>query len=139
MRLTFEPLGEAQLPTLTRWLQCPHVRAFWDDGERDTAAVRAHSFRPGRTVPGFVFSVDGRAAGFIQRQQVAPGHDSFAWAASDGATWGIDLLIADAGLTGQNLGPQVIRAFVEALCAGRPAVQRALVDPSPENTRAIRA
>ena len=36
---------------LTAWLQAPHVRAFWDDGERDEAAVEAHYFAPERDAP----------------------------------------------------------------------------------------
>lgn len=39
--LTFTPFTAADVPLLTRWLQAPHVRAFWDDGERDEAAVAA--------------------------------------------------------------------------------------------------
>lgn len=122
-----------------RWLQQPHVRAFWDDGRRDVAAVRAHYFRPGQNVLGSIFSVDGRAAGFIQRQHITPGHGLFAWAAMNGETWGIDMMIGNAGLAGQGLGAQVIRAFVEALRAERPALRRVLIDPASENTRAIRA
>ncbi|GGO20754.1 GNAT family N-acetyltransferase [Deinococcus humi] len=139
MRITFELLSEAHLPTLTRWLPQPHVRAFWDDRERDVAAVRAPYCRPGREVPGFVFSLDGWAAGFIQSQHITPGHGFYSWAASDGETWAIDVLIGDAELTGQGWGPQVIRTFVGKLRAERPALRRVLIDPASENTRAVRA
>jgi aminoglycoside 6'-N-acetyltransferase len=139
MPISFEPLGERHVPLLTHWLQQPHVRAFWDDGERDEAAVRAHYFRPGRHVPGFVFLVDGQAAGFIQREQVTAGHPFFAWAAPHGETWGLDLLIGEEALTGQGLGPRVITAFLQELRTQRPATARLLIDPALDNRRALRA
>lgn len=75
MTVTFEPLTRGHLPLLHAWLQAPHVRAFWDDGERTLAAVEAHYFAPGRQVPGFVFSLEGRPTGFLQSAPVLPGHD----------------------------------------------------------------
>ncbi|GAA5534707.1 GNAT family N-acetyltransferase [Deinococcus aluminii] len=139
MPISFEPLAPAHLPLLHRWLQEGHVRAFWDDGERTADAVRAHYFRVGWDVPGFVFRVDGRAAGFIQRERVTPGHEFARWAAPEGETWGVDLLIGEADLTGRGLGAAVIQAFLAHLQAERPALHRVLIDPSPANTRAVRA
>jgi aminoglycoside 6'-N-acetyltransferase len=139
MQIAFEVLTPAHLPLLTRWLQAPHVRAFWDDGERDEAAVRATYFQPGDDEPGFVFRVEGRAAGFLQRERVGPGHEFLPWAHPDGETWGVDLLIGEPDFTGRGLGPQVIRAFVAHLRAERPGARRVLIDPSPANVRAVRA
>ena len=139
MRIHFEPLTEDDVPLLTRWLQEPHVRAFWDDGERDEAAVRAHYFRVGRDVPGFVYRVDGRAAGFIQTEKVTSEHEFWPWAAPERETWGIDLLIGEVGLTGRGLGPQVIRAFIARLRRQRPDLQRIVIHPNARNTGAIRA
>lgn len=136
--LSFEALTLADVPLLTRWLQAPHVRAFWDDGERDEAAVRATYFGENEE-RGFVFRVDGRAAGFIQRERVEPGNEFFPWAHPDGETWGVDLLIGEPDLTGRGLGPQVIRAFLAHLRAERPGARRVLIDPSPANVRAVRA
>ncbi|EYB69636.1 hypothetical protein DEIPH_ctg004orf0163 [Deinococcus phoenicis] len=101
--------------------------------------MRAHYCRVGRDVPGFVFRVDGRAAGFLQRERVTPGHAFAPWAAPEGETWGVDLLIGEPDLTGRGLGPQVIRAFLAHLRAERPDVRRVLIDPSPANARAVRA
>ncbi|GAA5513229.1 aminoglycoside N(6')-acetyltransferase type 1 [Deinococcus carri] len=139
MPVTFEPLTPAHLPLLHGWLQAPHVRAFWDDGERTLGAVQAHYFRAGRDVPGFVFRVDGRAAGFIQRERVTPGHEFAPWAAPSGETWGVDLLIGEPDLTGRGLGATVVTAFLAHLRAERPELRRVLIDPSPANTRAVRA
>ncbi len=90
-------------------------------------------------MPGFVLLVDGQAAGFIQREQVTAGHPFFAWAAPHGETWGLDLLIGEEALTGQGLGPRVIAAFMGELRAERPATARILIDPAPDNRRALQA
>ncbi|MBB5234912.1 GNAT family N-acetyltransferase [Deinococcus budaensis] len=139
MTISFERLQEEHLPLLTRWLQAPHVRAFWDDGERDEAAVRASYLEDGEEEPGFVFRVEERAAGFIQRERITEENEFWPWAAPEGETWGVDLLIGEPDLTGQGLGPAVIRAFLEALRAERPRLRRVLIDPSPANVRAVRA
>ncbi|PNY81918.1 GNAT family N-acetyltransferase [Deinococcus koreensis] len=139
MRIRFEALREEDVPLLTRWLQAEHVRAFWEDGERDEAAVRAHYFRVGRDVPGFIFSVDDRPAGFIQTEKVTSEHEFWPWATPVGETWATDLLIGEMELTGQGLGPQVIRAFIAGLQLQRPDLRGVVIDPDARNIRAIRA
>lgn len=139
MPILFEPLKRAHVPLLTHWLQQPHVRDFWDDGERDEAAVEAHYFEPERDAAGFIFSVDGQPAGYIQCYPVNANNEFWPWAASVGETWGIDMLIGEVGLTGRGLAAQIIRAFIQAMQAEHPALRRALIDPDSRNLRAIRA
>ena len=143
MQIAFEPLRPAHLPLLTAWLQQPHVRAHWDDGERDEASVRAHYFEANRLegnreVPGYVFTLDGQPAGFIQHERVTPEHEFFPWAATQGESWGLDLFIGEAALLGRGVGPQVIRAFITSTRAAHP-VRRFLIDPDSRNLRARRA
>jgi aminoglycoside 6'-N-acetyltransferase len=133
--VSFGPLTRSHLPLFTGWLQQPHVRAFWDDGERDEASVAAQYFGDGRE-PGFIFSLAGRPAGFIQRERVTAEHEWARWAR--GETWGLDLLIGEAELIGRGHGPAVIAAFLARTCAEH-GVQRFLIDPDCHNLRAIRA
>lgn len=139
MPIHFNALTPSHVPLLTRWLQQQHVRDFWDDGERDEAAVQAHYFAPQRDARGFIFSVDGQPAGYIQCYPVSAASNFGHWAAPIGETWGIDLLIGEASRTGQGLAPQVIRAFIQTLQAEHPALRRILIDPDSRNGRAIRA
>ena len=138
MQLRFEPLSPPHLPLLTAWLQEPHVRAFWDDGERDEASVWAHYFEQNRDVPGYIFTLAGRPAGFIQHERLTPGHEYAEWSAEQGETWGLDLFIGEEALLGRGIGPQVIRAFVELTRATHP-VRRFVIDPDSRNLRARRA
>lgn len=140
MSILFSPLSRADVPLLTVWLQAPHVRAFWDDGERDEAAVEAHYFAPERDAPGFLFGVEGTAVGFLQIYPVGPEAEFAAFAAATGETWGVDLLIGDVACTGQGLGPAAIRAFLMRWQAERQGtLRRLLIDPEVRNVRAVRA
>lgn len=132
----FERLAEAHLTLLHGWLQAPHVRAFWDDGERTLEQVRAHYFED-REVKAFVFTLDSQPAGYIQAYSVPPGAEFGAWRAATGETWGIDLYIGAAHLLGRGQARSIILAFVERLQTRHPRLRRVLIDPETHNARAI--
>lgn len=137
--LTFTPFTAADVQRLTRWLQAPHVRAFWDDGERDEAAVAASYGLPDSEMTELLIRVDGRPVGFLQTQEIAPGHEFAPWAAPVGESWALDLLIGEAALTGQGLGPALIQAFADHWQGRRPRLRRLVIDPDERNVRARRA
>lgn len=137
--LTFTPFTAADVPLLTRWLQAPHVRAFWDDGERDEAAVAASYGLPDSEMTELLMRVGGQPVGFLQTQEVAPGHEFAPWAAPVGESWALDLLIGEEDRTGQGLGPALIRAFADHWRAQRPGLRRLVIDPDERNVRARRA
>jgi aminoglycoside 6'-N-acetyltransferase len=138
--IRFDTLTPAHLPLLHGWLQQPHVRAYWDDGERTPEAVAAHYFAPEhlQEVSSFVFWLAGRPAGYLQTYPVGPGDEFAAYRHPDGRTWGLDLLIGEAALTGQGYGPAVLGAFM-AYWSGHRPVRRYLLDPDSRNARAVRA
>lgn len=104
MPIRFDSLTVADVSLLTRWLQELHVRAFWDDGERDEATVYDHSFAPERDAPGFILRVDGHPTGFLKTERIAEGHEFQPWATPAGETWAIDLLIGEVEQTGRGWG-----------------------------------
>lgn len=134
--VSFWPLEEAHLRQLHGWLQQPHVREFWDDGDRTPEQVWA-SFFEERDVEAFVFSVGGRAAGYIQAYAVGLDSDFTAFRAPAGQTWGIDLFIGETDLLGRGHAVPVIEAFIGRLRAVHPDLQRVLIDPETRNGRAV--
>lgn len=95
--------------------------------------MEAHYLGAAREVPGFVFLLNDRAAGFIQRERVGAQHEFAAWAL--GETYGLDVLIGEPDLIGRGHGPRVIRAFTALTCA-EVSVDRFLIDPDTANRRA---
>ncbi len=134
----FLPLSPDHLGPLHGWLQQAHVRAFWDDGDRSTEQVWANYFTPDDTVR-FVIVLDGRLAGYLQAYPVEPDSDYAGWRSPEGDTWGTDLLLGNPADIGRGLGPRVIGTFAVFWQARHPSLRRLLVDPNPQNTRAIRA
>lgn len=135
----FSPLALAHLPLLHGWLQRPHVREFWDDGDRTPQQVRAHYFASEREVLSFIIRLDGQEAGYIQAYPVTLGSDYAPWRREMGETWGIDLFIGEAKWLGQGHAAPIIRAFLTQLRRLRPELARVLIDPAAHNERARRA
>lgn len=136
--IRFELLKAADIPLLTRWLQEPHVRPFWK-GEPSEAAADAHYLSVNRKIFGFVVYMNDHPVGFVQCQNIGSEHQFYAWASSAGETWGMNLLIGEAALTGISLAQSVIEQFICKMIFEHPKVSLILVDPNVDNKRAIRA
>ena len=134
-RIIFEPLAEIHLAGLHGWLQAPHVREFWDDGDRTPEQVWARYLD--EPEDSWVFTLDGRPAGYIQIYPVDAESKFAAHRAAVGETWGIDLFIGETGLLGRGYAVGVIEAFLHHLKALHPALSRVLIDPETRNARAI--
>ncbi len=110
---------------LLDWLQRPHVKQWWDNGDDTLAKVAAHySMDPDETRR-FIVLADGAAVGYFQYSRLDP------------AQVGTDQFLADAGTLSQGLGTRCLKDFV-ALIARNEAFETISVDPHPENRRAIR-
>jgi aminoglycoside 6'-N-acetyltransferase len=139
---TFAPVTIADLPLLRGWLREPHIREWWGEPEVELSYIRDMVEGRDSTRP-FIFSVDGRPAGYIQYWFVGH-HQNAAWIADH--PWlaelpadaiGVDLSIGEPGMLSRGIGSAVLRAFVERLVGqGHRTV---VIDPDPGNKRAVRA
>lgn len=134
MKIGFRPFGEADFARLRDWIARPHWQEWWGDPDEQVEVIRADLREPGFAA--FIFTLDGRDAGYIQSWQ-----PNSAWEipidAPPEAARGIDLSIAEAADLGQGVGRRVIAAYVARLAA--EGIRRVLIDPHPDNTRARRA
>jgi aminoglycoside 6'-N-acetyltransferase len=108
-------------PSVSRWLDQPHVRRWWVDADPDPQAV---SEKYGPLVDGseptemFVICTGSRPIGLIQRYRVC---DYPEWARTlsvitDGDTAaGIDYLIGEPDALNQGFGSEAIRSFVATI------------------------
>ena len=86
---------------------------------------------------GFIFSVDGEPAGYIQ-SWLPVQYESERWAKNlTPDTPGIDIFVGPAEMTGKGVASRAIRAFVPQLFAG--TAPRVIIDPDAGNIRALRA
>lgn len=101
-----------------------------------------HDYGRDSTRP-FIFSLDGETCGYIQYWYVRDVQTSD-WIARE--PWladvspdaiGIDVMIADEDNIGRGIGSSVVRAFARRLA--RDGFGPIIIDPDPENERAVRA
>lgn len=133
---TFRLATTADLPLILRWLKTPAVREWWIDAAGQPADPIEEKDLADPHVAMWIVSHLSEPFAFIQD------YDPHAW---DGhhfghlppGSRGIDQFIGEPDMLGHGHGSAFIRAHVDSLIAGgAPAVG---TDPSPRNTRAIRA
>ena len=138
MPFAFRRLVPADLPLLHRWLQEPHVRAFYDDGLRTLADVEAY-YASEWDGPNLLYlaSDDAGPFAYLQAYRIAD-HPAYAAAVQVGATdAAIDMLIGEPDRAGRGLGGPLLRQFAEEVVAPATGAHVIWIGPSPDNTRAI--
>jgi aminoglycoside 6'-N-acetyltransferase len=130
----FRPMRAADLPSVRRWLAKPHVAQWWGNPDEQFELVSGDLDHP--SMDQFIVELDKYPFAYLQC------YDPMAWP-NHGfgdlpiGTRGIDQFIGEEDMIDRGHGSALIRAFVgDLLQAGAPKV---LTDPSPANTRAIRA
>jgi len=130
----FRPVTTADLALLKGWLAAPHVQVWWGDSEGGIAEIA--ELLDGLTVKPYIASLLDRPIGYIQSYDP---HEEYHHPYQDQppGTHGIDQFIGVPDLTGLGHGPAMIKAFCRMLF--EQGVSRVVVDPDPDNHRAIRA
>lgn len=130
----FRPVTEKDLPMIAGWLREPHVAEWWDDPEKEIAEIREHI--DSVSVEPLIVELDGRPIAYLQSYDPHM-EDDHPYADQPFGTLGIDLTIGPPELVGVGHGSAILRQFVEELLEeGAP---RVIIDPHPDNGRAIRA
>lgn len=147
--ITFHPLTRADFPLLLRWLNAPHVRAWWRGPAVTPAAIEADY---GPQVDGadparvFVFHYGGvhggvhggTAAGLIQCYRHAD-HPDWDRAVGVPGAAGIDYFIGEERQCGRGLGTAVITAFTPLVFGFYPDTTVIVATPQRDNRASCRA
>lgn len=152
MAITFEPLTESHFPLLLKWLETPHVKAWWDQDVKWTPELIREKY--GNYVKGnkslklpdqaidkpvnaFIMAVDDTPIGYIQTYNphdfpAEPGYDSDLPASCAGLDW----YIGELEFTSKGIGTAALLQFMEEYVF--PTYELVIVDPETANTAAIR-
>ena len=129
----FVPMTSVDLPLIRRWLETPHVSEWWHDPAEQFELVSGDLDHP--DMAQFIVASDLRRFAYLQCYNLSDWNTGFG-PQPDG-TRGLDQFIGEADMLGRGHGSAFIRAFAERLLAqGTP---RVVIDPDPDNARAIRA
>ncbi len=123
--LRFRSLGPNDFSTLLDWLQRPHVKEWWDDGDDTIEKVVAHYTSDLENTRRYIVVYDGEDAGFFQYHRFDSSHI------------GVDQFLAKEDQLSRGLGTLCLKAFIDMIVA-REAPKFLSVDPEPANKRAIR-
>ncbi len=130
----FHAMSAADLPMIRRWLETPHVMKWWGDPDTQYALVRGDLGHP--AMQQYIVAVNDRPFAYLQC------YDPTAWPDNGfgelpSGTRGIDQFIGEADMIGRGHGSALTRSFIDGLPDG--GTPRIVTDPSPDNSRAVRA
>lgn len=132
--VTFVPLAENHFSLLFEWLQRPHIKAWWmgpSEPKALEAKYRAYLLPNSEVKPFMVCKLETPIAyvqyyTFGSPQETLPPH------------LGIDIFIGEPSLLGQGFGKEIVTLFSKKIFTEQPHVKKLIVDPSPQNIRAIK-
>ncbi len=134
----FQPMAESDLPLVRDWLARPHVAQWWHDAT-DFECVSGDLDHPDLTQ--FIVMFDGKPFAYLQCYRMDESYTASEWNGCFGpqpsGARGIDQFIGEPDMLGCGNGSAFIRQFIDELLAD--GVPRIVIDPSPNNPRAIRA
>ena len=122
----FRKLNDSDLEIMFHWLQLPHVKEWWNDGDDIIEKVAAHYFDSNENVERFIFeSEEGKAVGYFQCYSL------------DENVIGIDQFIGDNNSINVGIGSEAVKKFTD-LVLDEYNPNSIVLDPDPNNARAIR-
>ena len=127
--LKFRPLTPDDFPLLLEWLSREHVRQWWDAGEDTPEKVARNYGEEEEGLKRFILveaeESGEKPIGYFQHYHVPDG------------SIGIDQFIGEEDYINRGVGTKAIRMFVEMIMREHEPAS-IILDPSPENKRAIR-
>ncbi|PIQ27853.1 GNAT family N-acetyltransferase [bacterium (Candidatus Blackallbacteria) CG17_big_fil_post_rev_8_21_14_2_50_48_46] len=129
MTYYFRKLTSTDFPLLLKWLKLPHVLEWWNDGDDTLEKVAQHYGTPEAGVERFILIE------IKQEKELPLGY--FQYYQAEAGSIGIDQFLGSPESLNQGLGTQTIQAFITRIRQEKGPVS-ILVDPEPENKRAIR-
>lgn len=141
LNIFFRPIQLSDAPLLYHWRQQPHVARWWNVApyEAQTLEEVEEELREDLELAeheSFIILVDENPVGYLQTYNAGNASGEW-WPDEDTSTAGLDFLIGEEDLTGQGLGPAIVRVVSERLFADSE-VKSIIADPNPDNVRSVR-
>lgn len=140
--IEFKKMGLADFALWNKWIEIPHIKNEWFiEGYEPAEYMAKRLMGNGYDFP-FIIYLNKTPFGFIQAcdlyayRTICPKTKGVFCHEKPG-TFCLDLFIAEESHLGKGYGTKIVRAFVQKLREDFQA-KKILIDPSAENTRAIR-
>jgi aminoglycoside 6'-N-acetyltransferase len=137
--IEFAPLRKEDLLLLREWLGREHVRRWWRDSIDESLVGYEHAIEGLDPTDHYLILFEGRPVGMIETYLVADHPEWEAIVQAGQGVAGVDLLIGEEDLTGQGLGPEILRSFVREVVFAPPATHSCVATVEETNRRSWRA
>jgi RimJ/RimL family protein N-acetyltransferase len=136
----FRPLARTDFQLLLRWLNEPHVTAWWHEPLNLEQIEAKYGPRIDGTEPTHVFLIEceQRPIGWIQWYRWADYPQHARQLGAEPTSAGLDLAIGESEMIGKEIGPGAIQKFAAKIFAD-PEISGILTDPEENNERSLRA
>jgi aminoglycoside 6'-N-acetyltransferase len=141
MRISFRRMTAEDFRLLHEWLQREHVRRWWTKHETYEKVVEHYlpAVEGREPTDLYVILLNERPAGFIQTYLVSDYPEYRELVGVEDGVAGVDLFLAEEGLTGRGVGSRVLADFVREIVFAVATTQACIADPDAENRGSIRA
>jgi len=152
-KITFKPLTKSHLDLLLKWLETPHVKAWWDQDVQWTMKLIKEKY--GHYIKGykklklegkiikklmwaFIIFFEEMPIGYIQYYNVHdfPREQGYDISELPTSCASVDWYIGEVEFTGKGIGTQALSYFLNQHVF--PTFEYVFVDPDTANTGAIR-
>ncbi len=150
MKITFEPLRKGHFPLLLKWLETPHVKAWWDPDaqwtlelikEKYGSYVQGYKVDQGlkKPIQAYIIYGENDPIGYVQVYNAHdfPREDNASLAELPNSLAALDIFIGEEVFLGKGLASRIMKQFLADYVD--PHYNACFVDPDTANIRAIRA
>ena len=147
MKIAFRPLSEADFPLLLKWLEEPHVKAWWDQDihwtpsliqKKYSSYVKGYKQENGvtKSIGAYIIFVEAVPIGYIQIYNAYDFSRSTPLTGLPSSLAAFDVFIGEKQFLNKDIGFKAINQFLKASAIPYTHV---FTDPDSANLAAIRA
>ncbi|HVF69382.1 MAG TPA: GNAT family N-acetyltransferase [Xanthomonadales bacterium] len=142
-QISFRKLDFVDLPLLHKWLNEPHVHEWYDRDKQNSLKEVTDEYTKYITgeekVYGFLVCYENKPFAYIQWYPVNDWEEFAKTVGYDESAAGVDLFIGEIGFVGKGMGTLMLKKFLTEIVFAQKGITRCIIDPEPDNKRAIRA
>ncbi|VEB37913.1 GNAT family acetyltransferase [Legionella sainthelensi] len=147
MRITFKPLAETDLIFLLKWLEEPHVKAWWDQEiqwtynlieEKYGSYIKGYKFENGikKPISAYIIFAEQNPIGYIQFYNAYDFARSIPLTGLPSSLAAFDVFIGEKQFLKKGIGSKAINQFLKEHANSYTHV---FADPESSNSTAIKA
>lgn len=141
--ISFKKLSLEDIPLIHKWLNATHVHAWYEKDRENQYEVVEEEYKKYITgedkMEGYIVFIEDQAIGYIQSYKIWDYPEFGEALGYDKSTAAIDIFIGEVEFTGKGLGSVIIKKFLKEIVFAEEGVTVCLIDPEPENKRAIKS